>query len=141
MYSYVLFFHIISFISWMAALFYLPRLFVYHIENSEKKEFVEVVKIQEEKLYKFINIPAEIATIISGAILLYLNPLLLKFGFMHMKLLAVLLLLIYSHSLGFFRKRLENNQCNKSGKFFRIYNELPTLLMIVIVYAIILKPF
>ena len=71
MYEWVLWFHVISFISWFAVLFYLPRLFVYHAENIDNGGFVEVVKIQEMKLYKYIGVPSMWATIFSGAYLSY----------------------------------------------------------------------
>ncbi len=64
---YILAFHVISVLSWMSVLFYMPRLFVYHQEHKDKKEFVEVVQIQEEKIYKMIGLPAKIATIASGS--------------------------------------------------------------------------
>ena len=77
-YTWVLTFHIMAMMSWMAMLFYQPRLYVYHTENQNKKEFVDVVKIQELKMYKYIGVPAMWATIISGAVMLYLNPYLLS---------------------------------------------------------------
>ena len=72
-YTWILSFHIMMVLSWMAMLFYLPRLFFYHVENIDKKEFVEVVKIQEFKLIKYIGIPAMWATVISGLIMLFLH--------------------------------------------------------------------
>ena len=78
-YTWILTFHIVAFMSWMTMLFYLPRLFVYHVENIEKKDFVEVVKIQEYKIYKYIGMPAMWATIASGITMLTLNPILLDF--------------------------------------------------------------
>ena len=140
-YSWILSFHIISFISWMAMLFYLPRLFVYHREYQEKLEFVEVVKIQEYKLYKYIGLPAMWATILSGATMLYLNSGILSSGsWMHLKLFFVVLLIGYSFSLEYLRVKLLNDSRYKDGKFFRIYNEVPTLLSIAIVIFVIIKP-
>ncbi|WP_428026548.1 protoporphyrinogen oxidase HemJ [Arcobacter sp.] len=139
-YSWILAFHIISVLSWMAMLFYLPRLFVYHVENIDKKDFVDVVKIQEYKIYKYIGMPAMWTTIISGIAMIYLSPELFKTGiWLHAKLTVVILLIIYSFSLEYFRKSLENNSCTKSGKFFRAYNEVPTLLAILIVTYVIVK--
>lgn len=132
-------FHIISVLSWMAMLFYLPRLFVYHQEHSDKKEYVEVVKIQEYKIYKYIGMPAMWATIISAVLMIVANPELMKQGWFHAKLLMVVLLVAYSISLEYFRKKLENDECSKSGKFFRAYNEVPTVLAILIVTFVILK--
>ena len=138
-YQPILAFHIISVLSWMAMLFYLPRLYVYHQENKGKKEFIEIAKIQEYKLYKYIGVPAMWATVISGILMIIANPELFKQGWFHAKLALVIILLGYSHSLGFYRKQLENDSCTKSGKFFRAYNELPTLLAILIVTFVIMK--
>jgi len=132
-------FHVISVLSWMAMLFYLPRLYVYHQENSDKKEFIEIVKIQEFKLYKYIGAPAMWATIFSGSFMIYLNPNLLTSPWMHAKLTLVMLLIAYSISLEFFRKKLENDECKRDGKFFRAYNEVPTILAILIVTFVIMK--
>ena len=132
-------FHVISVLSWMAMLFYLPRLYVYHQENSDKKEFIEIVKIQEFKLYKYIGAPAMWATIFSGSFMIYLNPDLLTGAWMHAKLTLVMLLITYSISLEFFRKKLENDECKRDGKFFRAYNEVPTILAILIVTFVIMK--
>lgn len=132
-------FHIISVLSWMAMLFYLPRLYVYHQEHQEKKEFLEIVKIQEFKLYKYIGMPAMWATIISAILMIVSNPELLKQGWFHAKLLMVVLLIIYSFSLEFYRVQLQNDTCKKSGKFFRAYNEIPTVLAILIVTFVTLK--
>ena len=143
-YTWVLTFHIMAMMSWMAMLFYLPRLFVYHVENIDKKEFVDVVKIQEYKIYKYIGLPAMWATIASGMTMIILNPTLLDFSinsWMYAKLITLLVLVIYSFSLEKYRKELENNSCTKSGKFFRMYNEMPTMLSILIVGYVITKSF
>jgi len=135
----ILAFHIIAVLSWMSLLFYLPRLFVYHQEHKDKEQFVEVVKIQELKIYKIIGFPAMIATIISGVMLIIANPDLLKEAWFHAKLSLLILLIAYSFSLEYFRKQLANETCNKSGKFFRAYNEVPTILAILIVTYVITK--
>jgi len=135
----VLAFHIIAVLSWMSMLFYLPRLYVYHQENKEKEQFVEVVKIQEFKLYKYIGMPAMWITILTGSFLLYNNPELLKEAWMHAKLFLLVLLIIYSISLEYYRQQLAKDICNKNGKFFRAYNEVPTLLAILIVTYVINK--
>lgn len=141
-YSWILTFHIMSVLSWMAMLFYLPRLFVYHVEHKDNAGFVEVAKIQEYKLYKYIGVPALWATILSGTAMIVLNPSIFQSGgWMHAKITTVLLLIAYSYSLGYFRKKLESNECNKSGKFFRAYNEVPTILSLIIVIMVIVKPF
>jgi putative membrane protein len=140
MYNWILWFHVISFISWFAVLFYLPRLFVYHAENIDNSGFVEVVKIQEMKLYKYIGVPSMWATILSGAYLSYI------YGFsgnawLHTKITFVVLLVIYFFSMDKYRKEFLEDRCSKSGKFFRMYNEIPTILMLVIVAMVVIKPF
>lgn len=129
-----------SFISWMATLFYLPRLFVYHVEHADKPDFVEVVKIQEFKLYKYIGVPAMWASIASGTLMLFLNPALFGTGlWIYAKLFLLAILVAYDYSMEVYRKQLLNSTCTKSGKFFRAYNEAPTLLSILIVTFVILK--
>ena len=141
-YSWILTFHIMSFMSWMAMLFYLPRLFVYHVEHAHKSEFVEVVKIQEYKVYKYIGLPAFWATLLSGVLMLALNPILFQTGaWLDAKFVVVILLTAYSFSLEYFRVQLEHDLCTKSGQFFRAYNEVPTALAILIVGYVITKSF
>jgi len=140
MYEWVLWFHVISFVSWFAVLFYLPRLFVYHAENIDNAGFVEVVKIQEMKLYKYIGVPSMWTTVLSGAYLSYL------YGFagnswLHTKITFVVLLIIYFLSMNKYRVEFLEDRCVKSGKFFRMYNEVPTILMMIIVAMVVLKPF
>jgi putative membrane protein len=131
-----------SFTSWMAMLFYLPRLFIYHREHADNKAFGEVVRIQEYKLYKYIGLPAMWATILSGSAMLYLNPGIFQSGgWMHAKLFFLAFLIAYSFSLEKIRKRLIEDPYYKTGKYFRFYNEVPTLLMIGIVIMVVVKPF
>lgn len=139
-YLWVKWLHYLAFISWMAMLFYQPRLYVYHAEHLENKGFVDVVKIQESKLYHGIGWISMIVTILSGVfILVFIKPELMKVGYFHIKLLCVVILIIYHFSLGYFLKQFKENRCKKSGKFFRIYNEVPTILMFIIIYAMIVK--
>jgi protoporphyrinogen IX oxidase len=140
-YTWVLSFHVLSFLSWMAMLFYLPRLFVYHREHSDNEGFLEVVKIQEYKLYKYIGLPALWATIGSGLGLALMNQSVFQGSWFYLKIVFVILLLAYSFSLDYFRIALASDANFKSGKFFRFYNEVPTLLSIVIVIMVVVKPF
>ena len=141
-YSWILAFHVMSFVSWMAMLFYLPRLFIYHRENADTKAFTDIVEIQEYKLFKYIGVPAMWATIISGAVMLYLNSgIFSSGGWMHAKLFLLAFLIAYHVSLERIRKILIENSHYKSSKYLRIYNEVPTLLMIFIVIMVIVKPF
>ncbi len=140
-YTWILAFHVMSFASWMAMLFYQPRLYVYHQEHQENSGFVDVVRIQEDKLYNFIGTPALWATVLSGGVMIYLLPELFQGGmWLHIKLTAALVLIVYHFSLGYYRKKLLDGTCSKSGKFFRFYNEVPTILMLIIVIMVVIKP-
>lgn len=138
-YLYILAFHFMAVMSWMAVMFYLPRLFVYHQEHAHKKDFVEVVEIQEYKLYKYIGLPSLWASLLSGGLMLYLNPYLLKEPWMHLKLTVLICLVIYSFSMEYYRVSLLKHKCKRDGHFFRAYNEVPTLLSILIVSYVAIK--
>ncbi len=134
--------HFAAFISWMAMLFYQPRLFVYHAEHIANHGFCDVVKIQESKLYHGIGWIAMGLTIISGALIVMLaKPDLLRAGYFHTKLLCAIFLVVYHLSLGHFMKQFKENKCTKSGKFFRIYNEVPTIVMFIILWAMLVRPY
>ena len=133
--------HLIAVISWMAGLLYLPRIFVYHVENSEKKEAREIFETMERKLYFYIMRPAMIATWFFGIILIYINGLdVLSQLWMHIKLGLVVLLTIYHEYLGICLKSLKLKTNTKTSKFFRIINEVPTILLIFIIFIVIFKP-
>ncbi|GAA8838442.1 protoporphyrinogen oxidase HemJ [Helicobacter pylori] len=135
-------FHVIAVISWMAALFYLPRLFVYHAENAHKKEFVGVVQIQEKKLYFFIASPAMGFTLITGILMLLIEPTLFKSGgWLHAKLVLVVLLLAYHFYCKKCMRELEKDPTRRNARFYRVFNEIPTILMILIVILVVVKPF
>ncbi len=140
--SYLLFksLHLIAVISWMAGLLYLPRIFVYHTEaehDSQKKVF----KIMERRLYNFIMMPAMLLSWIFGIILIHnLGFSIFSELWMQIKIISVFILTYYHFTLGKYIKEfaVENNQ--KTSKFFRIYNEIPTILLIVIIFVVIFKP-
>lgn len=141
-YLWIVTFHVMAMMSWMALLFYQPRLFVYHTEHKNKPDFVEVVKIQEYKMFKIIGQPAMWATVLSGAFMIYLRPDLIQGdGWLHAKLFFALLLIVYTFSLEYYRKNLANGIYPKSGNFFRAYNEVPTILSLLIVGYVITKTF
>lgn len=134
--------HLISVITLMAVIFYLPRLFVYHLENKEKKEFVEVIQIMERKLHKFIGIPSFWLVLLTGLGMLFINPTIFKSGgWIHAKITLAILMLIYYISLAVFLKKIQSGNCKLSSKFFRFYNEVPTVLLILIVILVIVRPF
>lgn len=132
--------HIMSIIAWMAGLLYLPRLFVYHSENRASKEFVQVVKLQEYRLFAYIMRPAMLASIITGAMLIIANTAVFKSGmWIHIKLTLVALMLIFHIACGIFASKMQRESCELSPRFFRVFNEVPTLLMIGIVLCAVLK--
>ena len=132
--------HLIAVISWMAGLLYLPRIFVYHSEadhESQKKVF----KIMEKKLYNYIMMPAMLLSWLFGVLLIH------NLGFsvfselwMQIKTLAVIILTYYHFTLGKYINdfALDNNQ--KKSRFFRLYNEIPTIILIVVIFVVIFKP-
>lgn len=132
--------HIMSVIAWMAGLFYLPRLFVYHSENRASKEFVQVVKLQEYRLFAYIMRPAMLASVITGSMLIIANTAVFQSGmWIHIKLTLVVLLLIFHIACGVFASKMQRESCTLSPRFFRVFNEVPTLLMIGIVLCAVLK--
>tara|TARA_B100001750_G_C15232956_1_gene459056 strand:+ start:241 stop:675 length:435 start_codon:yes stop_codon:yes gene_type:complete len=133
--------HLIAIVSWMAGLLYLPRIFVYHVENKEKKETMQIFMIMEKKLYFYIMYPAMALSWIFGLILISIIGFSsLAFLWLKLKLIFVVLLTIYHLYLGKCIKELRENINQKSSKFFRIINELPTILLIFIVFTVIFKP-
>jgi len=141
-YSWILSFHIMAVLSWMAMLFYQPRLYIYHIEHSKNgTAFTDVIKIQERKLFNFIGVPAFWASLLSGGVMIWLNPAMLSSGYwLWVKLFALVGMIAFHYSLKYFLKKLADDKCTKSGKYFRFLNEIPTLLMIIIVIMVVVKP-
>ncbi|MBK66722.1 MAG: TIGR00701 family protein [Rickettsiales bacterium] len=133
--------HIISFVSWMAGMFYLPRLYVYHTKTAVGSDGSEMFKVMERKLLKFIMNPAMIATFIFGLIMIYANPDLMSYGWMHAKITLVLIMAGLHGYLGYTRKQFDKDNRAKSEKFYRYLNEGPTVVFIAIVFLAILKPF
>jgi putative membrane protein len=125
----------------MAGLLYLPRIFVYHVENKEKKEATNIFEVMEKKLFYYIMRPAMIFTWIFGLVLIYLNGVEIFFQlWMQIKIVLVILLSIYNDYLGKCLVSLKNNSNIRSSKFFRIINEVPTIMLIFIVFLVIFKP-
>ena len=133
--------HLIAVISWMAGLLYLPRIFVYHVENYKKKETVEVFEIMERRLYNFIMRPAMLFSWIFGIVLIYLMGLdVLSNLWMQIKLTLVIILSGYHEYLGKCLTSLKNKTNTKSAKFYRYINEIPTVLLILTIFVVIIKP-
>ena len=133
--------HLIAIVSWMAGLLYLPRIFVYHVENKEKKEATDIFEVMERKLFFYIMRPAMIFTWVFGLVLIYF------IGFevfsnlwMQIKIVLVVFLSIYHEYLGKCLLALKDGTNLKSSKFFRIINEIPTVILIIVVFLAIFKP-
>ena len=133
--------HLIAVISWMAGLLYLPRIFVYHVENYQKKETAQIFEIMERKLYFYIMRPAMIISWLFGILLIY------QIGFdtfsqlwLQIKIFLVIILTAYHEYLGKCLISLRDGSNTKSSRFFRIINEIPTILLILTVFIVIFKP-
>ena len=134
--------HVISIISWMAGLLYLPRLFVYHAGVEKGSVQSETFKVMERRLYRGITTPAMIASWVFGLWLAFGFGLVdFTAGWMWLKALMVLALSGYHGFLGSQRRAFAEDRNTRSGKFFRAINEIPTLIMVVVVIAVIVKPF
>ena len=132
--------HLVAVISWMAGLLYLPRIFVYHSEANHESQ-KDVFKIMERKLYNYIMMPAMLLSWLFGVLLIH------SLGFqifaelwMQIKIIAVVLLTYYHFLLGKYLGDFATNDNMKSPKFYRIINEVPTIILIVVVFVVVFKP-
>ena len=133
--------HLIAVISWMAGLLYLPRIFVYHAENNTEKNTSKIFKIMEKRLMFYIMTPAMILSWLFGLILVFtLGFSVFNELWIQLKLIFVILLTIYHFYLGKCVSGFAINQNNNSSKFYRIINEIPTILLIIIVFIVVFKP-
>ena len=133
--------HLISVISWMAGLLYLPRIFVYHSQNSSEPIMTEVFKVMEKKLFFYIMTPAMILSWLFGLLLIHeigLDQLGQKW--MILKLVFVVILTLYHFYLGRILRQFKLDLNKHSHKFYRLINEIPTLLLILIIFVVIFKP-
>ena len=133
--------HLISVISWMAGLLYLPRIFVYHAERNSEEKISEIFKVMEKKLYFYIMTPAMILSWFFGLLLIH------SIGFqqlgqlwMTLKLIFVVILTVYHFYLGGILNQFKLNNNKHSHKFYRYINEIPTILLILIIFVVIFKP-
>lgn len=134
-------FHIMALIAWMAGMFYLPRLFAYHAESPNGSQQAETFKVMERRLLRMIMNPAMIATWVFGLSMLAANPGLFQQGWLHGKLVLVLAMTILHAVFSKWRKVFAADGNQRPAKFYKIWNEVPTLLMIVIVILVVVKPF
>ena len=140
--SYLLFksLHLIAVISWMAGLLYLPRIFVYHSEN-DNEIITTVFKTMEKKLYNYIMTPAMFLSWLFGLVLIHeIGFIQLTSLWLQLKIILVLLLTIYHFYLGYLLNKFKLDQNKKTTKFYRYINEIPTLLLILIIFIVIFKP-
>ena len=132
--------HLISVVSWMAGLLYLPRIFVYHSEASHESQ-KDIFKIMEKKLYNYIMMPAMLLSWLFGILLLHSITLSVLFElWMQIKIIAVIILTYYHFTLGKYLNNFAIDKNEKTSKFFRIYNEIPTIVLIVVIFTVIFKP-
>ena len=133
--------HLIAVISWMVGLLYLPRIFVYHVEKNTEKNISEIFKIMERRLMFFIMTPAMILSWLFGISLILINGTSINPSlWVQAKLFLVVILTIYHLFLGYYLRKFVLDENKKSAKFFRIINEIPTVLLILIIFVIIYKP-
>jgi len=132
--------HLIAVISWMAGLLYLPRIFVYHSEASDNTQ-KQTFKVMERKLYNYIMMPAMLLSWLFGVLLIH------SLGFniflelwMQIKIISVLILTYYHFMLGKYLNDFAIDNNNKSSKFYRVINEVPTIILIVVVFVVVFKP-
>lgn len=134
--------HFIGFVAWFAGLFYLPRLFVYHVEAMEspgKEAVVGQLGLMEKRLYRIIMNPAMILTLAAGIALLIIEPLYLKQGWMHVKLTLLVILIGYHHVCLSYMKKLGKETKPMSSERLRLFNEIPTLLLVSIILLAVFK--
>ena len=132
--------HLIAVISWMAGLLYLPRIFVYHSEASHDSQ-KQVFKTMERKLYNYIMMPAMLLTWLFGVLLIYsLGFEIFQELWMQIKIVSVLILTHYHFILGRYLQDFATDSNRKSSRFYRIINEVPTIILIVVVFVVVFKP-
>jgi len=137
---YIKAFHIIAMVAWFAGLFYLPRLFVYHADCHDEVS-MNRFKVMEWRLYYAITWPAALVTSLLGIWLIGFNTAYyMKAAWLHAKLSLVILLWVYHLGCGHFLRRFAGDKNSKAPRFYRMYNEIPTVLLIAIVLLVVIKP-
>ena len=132
--------HLIAVISWMAGLLYLPRIFVYNSEANHESQ-KNVFKVMEKKLYNYIMMPAMLLSWLFGIGLIHSLGFSIFLEFwMQIKIISVLILTYYHFTLGKYLSDFVKDNNQKSSRFFRMYNEIPTIILIVVIFVVIFKP-
>ena len=134
-------FHLIAVISWMAGMLYLPRLYVYHAQSKIGSEQSETFKTMENKLLRFIMNPAMILTWFFALLLIAANPDIFSQGWMHVKFMGVILMSVLHMVFAKWRKDFAADKNTHTDKFYRWWNEAPTILLIIVVIMVVAKPF
>lgn len=140
LYLFVKAMHVISFTAWMAGMFYLPRLFIYHVKAAKGSELSETLKVMERRLLRIIINPAMILTFLFGLWLVVMTEAWTG-GWFHAKVTLVILLTVFHGCCARWRKQFERDENTRSEKFYRIANEVPTVLLVGIVLLAVVKPF
>jgi len=143
-YNYIKSLHLIFVITWFSGLFYMVRLFVYHTEAKEKPQpeqdiLIKQYQLMQNRLWYIITFPSATLATFFAAVLLFLNPVLLEINWMQIKLIFVVLLWIYQLKTHQIYKQLQQNKTKYSSHFFRIWNEIATLILFSVVFLAILK--
>lgn len=133
--------HIMSVIAWMAGMFYLPRLFAYHAESAIGSDKSETFKVMERRLLRIIVNPAMMAAFVFGGLMIWANPDLMQSGWFHAKLTLIIVMTACHGLFARWRKVFLRDQNQRPAKFYKIWNEVPTILMIGIVILAVVKPF
>jgi len=133
--------HLIAVFAWMAGMFYLPRLYVYHAQAEKGSELSETLKVMERRLLRLIINPAMISAYVFGGLMLWANPSLFQMGWIHVKLTAVLMMTILHGLLARHRKQFLRDANPHSHKYYRVLNEVPTVLLVIIVIMVVVQPF
>ena len=137
-YNWIKIIHISFMVAWMAGLLYLPRIFVYHKENEKENKAVDIFKIMEHKLYHYIMYPSMIIVWVSG---LYLGHVLGFDTWLIVKIGFVILLTAYHILLGYYLNQFKLDRQELSSRFFRMINEIPFVILFIILILVIMKPF
>lgn len=141
LFPWILSLHILSVIAWMAGMLYLPRLYVYHAAAAKGSETSETFKVMERRLLRGIINPAMIATFLFGGMLVAAMPSIAHDGWFHAKILLVLMMTGLHGAFSKWRKVFERDENTRSPKFYKIWNEMPALLLVFIVILVVVKPF
>ncbi len=140
-YNWIKALHVIAVMSWMAGMLYLPRLYVYHVDAKKDSDLSNTLKTMERRLLRFIMNPAMMLSWLFGILMIAANPSLFDNGWMHVKFVLVVLMTILHMIFAKWRKEFEVDKNSRSVKFYKIWNEAPTVMLILIVIMAIAEPF